>query len=47
MHKASAQRFSTAYDACTVTIAKMTLAVVAADSNVSPEVAAVTVTADH
>ncbi len=47
VHKASTQNFTTAYDACTITIAKMTLAVVAANSNVSPDIAAITVTANH
>lgn len=35
MHKATMHNFITAYDACTITIAKMSLAVVAASSNLT------------
>ena len=40
MHKASMQNNTTAYDACTIITAKMALAVVAANSNVSRDIAA-------
>jgi hypothetical protein len=47
MHKASTQNFTRAYDAYTIIIAKMALAAVAANSNVSPDIAALIVFADH